>query len=136
MKDVHPSLYKKRCHAYCSRIDHVELDCLDMTIQGQGMYRQGPQGGPSQQGRPNYPGVYPNYYNNPVVYNNPTQHVGFRKNDGQAYLLPYNYGQQKNSQPQPYENTRQSTYIPSQPPYTQAARPTLSFIYFTLGGIS
>ena len=34
----------------CSRFDHVELDCPVMAIQGQGMYRQGPSGGPSQQG--------------------------------------------------------------------------------------
>ena len=37
--------------ATCSRFDHVELDCPLMAIQGQGMYRQGPSGGPSQQGR-------------------------------------------------------------------------------------
>ena len=49
--------------ATCSRFDHVELDCPVMAIQGQGMYRQGPSGGPSQQGRPNYPGNYPNQYN-------------------------------------------------------------------------
>ena len=48
--------------ATCSRFDHVELDCPVMAIQGQGMYRQGPSGGPSQQGRPNYPGNYPNQY--------------------------------------------------------------------------
>ena len=34
----------------CSRFDHVELDCPVMAIQGQNMYRQGPSGGPSQQG--------------------------------------------------------------------------------------
>ena len=39
--------------AQCSRLDHVELDCPVMAIQGQGMYRQGPQGGPNQQGRLN-----------------------------------------------------------------------------------
>ena len=33
--------------ATCSRFDHVELDCPVMAIQGQGMYRQGPSGGPS-----------------------------------------------------------------------------------------
>ena len=37
--------------ATCSRFDHVELDCPVMAIQGQGMYRQGPSRGPSQQGR-------------------------------------------------------------------------------------
>ena len=34
--------------AHCSRLDHVELDCPIMAIQGQGMYRQGPQGRPSK----------------------------------------------------------------------------------------
>ena len=34
--------------ATCSRFDHVELDCPVMAIQGQGIYRQGPPGGPSQ----------------------------------------------------------------------------------------
>ena len=34
--------------ATCSRFDHVELDCPVMATQGQGMYRQGPSGGPSQ----------------------------------------------------------------------------------------
>ena len=58
--------------AHCSRLDHVEMDCLIMAIQGQGMYRQGPPGGPNQQERPNYQGTYPNYFNNPV-YNNPMQ---------------------------------------------------------------
>ena len=36
--------------AHCSRLDHVEIDCPIMPIQGQGMYRQGPQGGQIQQG--------------------------------------------------------------------------------------
>ena len=36
--------------ATCSRFDYVELDCPVMAIQGQGMYRQGLSGGPSQQG--------------------------------------------------------------------------------------
>ena len=36
--------------ANCSRFDHVELDCPMMGIQGQGMYRQGPSRGPTQQG--------------------------------------------------------------------------------------
>ena len=56
--------------ANCSRFDHIELDCLLMAIQGQGMFRQGPSGGPTQQGRPNHLGAYPNYYNTPV-FNNP-----------------------------------------------------------------
>ena len=98
--------------AHCSRLDHIKMDCPIMPIQGQGMYRQGPRGGPSQQGRPNYPGTYPNYYTNPVVYNNPTQHAGFRRNTDQVYRPSYNAGQQQNLQPQPYSNTRQSTYIP------------------------
>ena len=34
----------------CSRFDHVKIDCPMMAIQGQGMYRQGPSGGPNQQG--------------------------------------------------------------------------------------
>ena len=34
--------------AHCSRLDHVELDCPIIAIQGQGMYRQGSPGGPSQ----------------------------------------------------------------------------------------
>ena len=53
--------------ATCSRFDHVELDCPMMAIQGQSMYRQDPSGGPSQQGRPNYLGTYPNQYNTPVL---------------------------------------------------------------------
>ena len=31
--------------AQCSRVDHVEMDCPIMAIQGQGMHRQGPPGG-------------------------------------------------------------------------------------------
>ena len=57
--------------ANCSRYDHIELDCPVMEIQGQGMYRQGPSGGPTQQGWLNYPRTYPNYYNTPI-FNNPT----------------------------------------------------------------
>ena len=55
--------------ATCSRFDHVEFDCPVMAIEGQGMYRQGPSGGPSQHGRRNYPGTYPNHYNT-LVFNN------------------------------------------------------------------
>ena len=62
--------------ANCSRFDHVELDCPVMAIQGQNMFRQGPSGGPSQQGRSNYPGTYPNHYNTPV-FNNSLQNTGF-----------------------------------------------------------
>ena len=49
--------------AHCSRLDHIEMDCMIMAIQGQGMYRQDPPGGQSQHGRPNYQGTYPNYFN-------------------------------------------------------------------------
>ena len=77
---------------HCSRLNHVKLDCRVMAIQGQGMYRQGPQGGPSQHGRPNYPGTWPNYYNNPIVYKNPTQHARFKRNTDQAYPPLYNFG--------------------------------------------
>ena len=105
--------------AHCSRLDHVEMDFPIMAIQGQGIYRQGPPGGPSQQGRPNYQGTYPNYFNNPV-YNNPMQHQGFRRNIDQAYPPSYNAGQKQNSQPQSYANTRQSTYISPQQSYNQA----------------
>ena len=34
--------------ANCSRLDHIELDCPVMAIQGQGMFRQVPSGGPTQ----------------------------------------------------------------------------------------
>ena len=36
--------------ANCSRFDHIKLDCPVMAIQGQGMFRQCPSGGPTQQG--------------------------------------------------------------------------------------
>ena len=65
--------------ANCSRFDHIELDGPVMAIQGQGMLRQGPSRGPTQQGRPNYLGTYPNYYN-ALVFNNPSQNAGFRRN--------------------------------------------------------
>ena len=70
--------------ATCSRFDHVKLDCPVMAIQGQGMYRQGPSGGPNQQGRANYPGNYPNQYNSPV-FNNSSQNNGYRRNNNQPY---------------------------------------------------
>ena len=44
------SLQEASPWATYSRFDHVELDCPVMAIEGQGMYRQGPSGGPSQQG--------------------------------------------------------------------------------------
>ena len=40
--------------AHCPRLNLIELDCLVMAVQGQDMFRQGPQAWPSQQGRPNY----------------------------------------------------------------------------------
>ena len=76
----------------CSRFDHNKLDCPLMVIKGQGMLRQGPSGGPTQQGRPNYPGTYPNYYNTPVL-NNPTHNAEFRRKNDQRYSPSYN-GQQ------------------------------------------
>ena len=36
--------------ANCSRFGHGELECPVMAIQGQGMFRQGPSRGPTQQG--------------------------------------------------------------------------------------
>ena len=92
--------------AHCSHLDHVEMDCPIMAIQGQSMYRQGPSGGQFQQGRQNilnYQGTYPTYLNNPV-YNNPMQQQqGFRRNTDQMYP-PYSTGQQQNLQQQPYAN--------------------------------
>ena len=90
--------------ATCSRFDHVELDCPVMAIQGQNMYRQGPSGGPSQQGRPNYPCTYLNHYNTPV-FNNSSQNNGYRRNNDQPYPPQYN-GQQT------YPNQRQSSFVP------------------------
>ena len=109
--------------AHYSRLDHVEMDCPIMAIQGQGMYRQGPPGGPSQQGRLNYQGTDPNCFNN-LVYKNPMQQQGFRRNTDQAYPPSYNTCQQQNSQLQPYANRRQSAYIQPQQSYNQAPRPT------------
>ena len=70
--------------ANCSRFDHIELDCLVMAIQGQNMFRQGPSGGLTQHGWPNYLGTYSNYYNTHVL-NNPTQNAGFQRNNYQPY---------------------------------------------------
>ena len=36
--------------ANCSRFDHVKLEYPVMGIQGQGMFKQGPSRGPTQQG--------------------------------------------------------------------------------------
>ena len=44
------SLQEASSCANCSRFDHNELDYPVMAIQGQGMFRQGPSGGPTQQG--------------------------------------------------------------------------------------
>ena len=121
--------------AHCSRLDYVEMDCPIMEIQGQGMYGQGPPRGPSQHGRSNYQGTYPNYFNNPV-YNNPMQQQGFRRNTDQTCPLSYNTSQQQNSQQQPYAKARQSTYIPLQQSYNQAPRSTAPSADPILGAIS
>ena len=107
--------------ATCSRFDHDELDFPVMAIQGQNMYRQGPSGGPSQQGRSNYLGTYPNHYNTPV-FNNSSQNNGYRRNNDQPYPPQYN-GQQQ----QTYPNQRQSSFVPPTQPqaYTQAPRQTM-----------
>ena len=94
--------------ATCSRFDHVELDSPVMAIQGQGMYRQGLSGGPSQHGRPNYPGNYPNQYNTPV-FNNSSQNNGYRRNNDQPH--PPQYNSQQN-----YPNQRPSSFIPPTQP--------------------
>ena len=94
--------------AHCSRLNHIEMDCPIMAIQGQGMYRQGPSGGQFQEGRlniSNYQGTYPTCLNNPN-YNNPMQQQqGFRRNADQMYP-PYSTGQQQNSQQQSYQDPR------------------------------
>ena len=117
------SLQEASSCANCSRFDHVELDCPVMVIQGQGMFRQGPSGGLTQQGQMNYSGADPNYYNTLVFNNNPLQHVGFRRNNDQPYPPLYN-GQQQHQQP--YVNQRQSSFMsPTQPQaYAQAPRKT------------
>ena len=115
--------------ATCSRFDHVKLDCPVMAIQGQGLYRQGPSRGSSQQGRPNYPGNYPNQYNT-HVFNNSSQNNRYRRNNDQPYPPQYN-GQQS------YPNQRQSSFIPPTQPqaYTQApcqTTPTFDSILDTI----
>ena len=119
--------------ANCSRFDHIELDCPVMAIQGQGMYRQGPSEGPTQQGRENFLGTYPNYYNT-LVFNNLMQNAGFRRNNDQLYPPQY-IGQQ---QQQPYANQRQSSFVPPTQPqaYTQAPRQTALASDSILGAIS
>ena len=120
LKDSPPSQVAWPC-ANCSRFDHIELNCLVMAIQGQNMFRQSPSGGPTQQGRPNFSGTYPNYYNTPI-FNNPTQNAGFRRNNDQPYPPQYNGQQQQQS----YPNQRQSSFVPPTQPqaYTQAPRQT------------
>ena len=116
--------------ATCSRFDHVKLDCPMMAIQGQGMYGQGPSRGPSQEGRPNYPGNYPNQYNTPV-FNNSSQNNEYRRNNNQPYPPQYN-GLQS------YPNQRQSSFVPLTQPqaYTQASRQTTPASDLILGTIS
>ena len=116
--------------ATCSRFDHVELDCPVMAIQGQGMYRQGPSGGPSQKGRPNYLGNYPNQYKTPV-FNNYSQNSRYRRSNDQP--CPPQYSGQQN-----YPNQRQSSFVlPTQPQaYMQAPCQTTSASDLILSTIS
>ena len=118
--------------ATCSRFNHVKLDWPVMAIQGQKMYRQGLSGGPSQQGRPNYPGTYPNHYNTPV-FNNSSQNNRYRRNNDQPYPPQYNSQQQ-----QTYPNQRQSSFVPPTQPqaFTQAPRQTAPASDPILGAIS
>ena len=118
------------CATY-SRLDHVKLDCPVMAIQGQNMYRQGPSGGPSQQGQPNYPSTCPNHYNT-LIFNNSLQNNGYRRNNDQPYPLQYN-GQQ-----QTYPNQRQSSFVPSTQlqAFTQAPHQTTLASDPILGAIS
>ena len=101
-----------------------------MAILGQGMYREGLSGGQNQQGRPNYPGNYPNQYNTPI-FNNSSQNNGYRRNNDQPYPPQYN-GKQN------YPNQRQSSFVlPTQPQaYTQAPRQTMPTSNPILGAIS
>ena len=126
------SLQEASSCATCSRFDHVELDCPVMAIQGKNTYRQGPSGGPTQPGRPNFPGTYPNYYNTPVLNN--SSHINrLRRNNDQSYPPPHNGQQQKN-----YLNQRQLLFIPPTQPqaYTQAPRQTAPASDPILGAIS
>ena len=98
------------------------------------MFRQGPLGGPTQKGLPNYSSAYPNYYNTPV-FNNPWQNAGFQRNNDQPYPPSYN-GQQQHQQP--YANQRQTSFIPPTQlqAYTQAPRQTAPASDSILGAIS
>ena len=128
------SLQKASPCANCSIFDHVKLDCPVMAIQGQNMFRQGPLGRPSQQGRSNYLGTYPNHYNTPV-FNNSSQNMRYRRNNYQLYPPSYN-GEQQHQQS--YPNQRQSSFIPPTQPqaYTQAPRQTAPVSGPILGAIS
>ena len=79
--------------------------------------------------------AYPNYYSTPIFNNNPSQNVGFRRNNDQPYPPSYN-GQQKRQQP--YVNQRQSSFVPPTQPlaYTQAPRETAPAYDPILGAIS
>ena len=120
--------------ATCSKFDHVILDCPVMAIKGQNTFRQGPSGGLTQQGRPNFPGTYPNYYNTPV-FNNSSQNNRFLRNNDQSYPPSYN-GQQQHQQS--YPNQRQSSFIPPTQPqgFTQAPCQTAPTSDPILGAIS
>ena len=78
------SLQEALSCANCSRFDHIELECHVMAIQGQNMFRQGPSGGLTQQGQPNFLGTYSNYYNTPI-FNNSSKNTGLRRNNEQTY---------------------------------------------------
>ena len=64
------SLKEASLFSSCSRFDHIELDFPIITIQGQGMFKQGPLGGLTQKGRPNFLSPYANYYNTHVFKDN------------------------------------------------------------------
>ena len=98
------------------------------------MYRQGPMGGPSQQGLPNYPGSYWNYFCKLVFNNNHSQPARFRRNNNQTHPPTNNTGQQKLQQP--YANPRQLTYVMQPQSYTQALRQNASASDPILGVIS
>ena len=118
--------------ATCSKFDHFELDYPVMEIQGQNAFRPGPSGGPTQQGRENFLGTYPNYYNT-HVFKFFSQNTVFRRNNDQSYPPPYNGQQQKN-----YPNQRQSSFISLTQPqaFTQAPRQTTPASDPVLGAIS
>ena len=71
---VHVTIQDALPCAHSLRLQHVEIDRLVIVVQGQGMYRQGPntQLGSSQQVKPNYLSTYLNYYNNQGYHNIPS----------------------------------------------------------------